>query len=217
MHELESETCATNHFEEVTGQRFRAIGLRKPDHRCISDSGLSRNVITTGVVFGRKLSRGFSLLAGVYLILFAASTLRESPLERMAHLTEDDYTWTELGVSTRGNDFEWERIMVNRYNEALQLARSSSRSFIGLFPSYRMDKLSRARMLLLRAIGSQEMLEPVPSAAYLTLAKLHFLLGDRMRSIDALRKALHLSSGAAEGSSLDSYSSGFVDQFSELF
>ncbi len=107
--------------------------------------------------------------------------------------------------------------MANRYNEALQLARSSSRSFIGLFPSYRMDKLSRARTLLLRAIGSQETLESVPWAAYLTLAKLHFLLGDRIKSIDALLKALRLNTDAAEGSTLDGYSSDFVDQLYELF
>lgn len=217
IHELGSETSAIDHFESVTGQRFRAFGRLKRGPRSAGAPRLTQNVVSTGFVVGRKLVRGFTLLAGVYLILFAASTFRESPLERMAHLTSDDYSWTELGISTRGNDIEWERSMVNRYNEALRLARSSSRSFFGLFPTYRMDKLSRARVLLLRTISSQEKQESVPPGAYLTLAKLHFLLGDRVRSIDALRVALRLKSDAAIGTSLGDYESDFVDQLNEIF
>ena len=209
---LESESFVVEHFEKVTGHQIRAIGRREWDRRGVSNQVLSGGVASTGLVFARKLVRGFTLLAGVYMVLFAASTLRESPLERMAHLTTEDFTWTQLGVSTRGADPAWERIMLNRYEEALQLAQSSSLSFIGLFPIYRMDKLRRARTLLQRTIGNQAKRELVPSAAYLTLAKLHFLLGDRLRSIDALREALRLNSYSS-----DRYDMDLAEQFNEMF
>jgi hypothetical protein len=130
------------------------------------------------------------MVAGVYLMLFIASTYRDAPLEQMAHLTTADLTWTRLGVTARGNDAAWERVMSDRYNEALAAAGLSRKSFLGLFPTYRTSQLRRSMLLLEESIAFQLAREPVPAHAYLTLAKLHFLLGDSLRSLDALREVI---------------------------
>jgi hypothetical protein len=131
-----------------------------------------------------------AVLVVVYLGLFIASQTRDDPVERIAHLTASDFDWTRLGVSSRGEDVVWTQIIISRYDEALTLAADARVSFLGLFPKYRTDRLQEARALLQETMAMQLTREPVPRPAYITLAKLHFLLGDSLESLDALRTAL---------------------------
>lgn len=188
---LESHTNVFEHFQRVTGVQMR-VDLVSGSLFKISQEHLNPgSLVHAAQKLGSRIVRAFALTVGIYLLLFAISTLRQSPAERMAHLSSSDYAWTELGVTSRGSA-EWEKSMVLRYNEALNLARSSSESFMGLFPSYDMSMLRRARDVLKAAMTAQSEREVVPAAAYRTLAKIHFLLGERVQSLDALKRAIIL-------------------------
>jgi len=187
--EIESDTNVFDHFGAVTGINLQSPHVAPTKDKVRNIRVSTRNIIQNGQLAGAKFARAMALAAAMYLVLFTASTVRQSPVERMAHLNSGDYSWTELGVTSRGS-IEWERAMVSRYNEALHLAKSSSQSFLGLFPTYDMTKMRSARDILIAAIASQSQREVVPAAAYRTLAKIHFLLGEQVESLDALRRAL---------------------------
>lgn len=189
---IDSITDASSHFEAVTGHpvweedRNERSGSRRRN-AFHGIAAVSRSPV------GRSVLRPACTLVVVYIFLFLASTFRDTPIERMAHLRASDFSWTELGVSARGDDTEWGRLLIARYDEALYVAASSQKTFLGLFPTYRYDQLQRARDLLQGTIQLQSARESVPAAAFITLAKLHFLLGNSAESLDALREVVDLN------------------------
>ncbi len=191
---VDSITDAVSHFEAVTGHSVRgedrgeqARSRRRSRNAFRSIAAVSRAPVA------RSVLRPACTLVVMYIFLFFASTYRDTPIERMAHLRAGDFSWTELGVSARGDDTEWGRLLIARYDEALYVAASSQKTFLGLFPTYRYDQLQRARNLLQDTIQLQSERESVPAAAFITLAKLHFLLGDTTESLNALREVVTLS------------------------
>jgi len=191
---IDSITNAATHFESVTGHSVRPDDSdersnirRRPPYGLRSVTAISRAPV------GRSFLRATGMLVGVYALLFIASMSRDTPMERMAHLRTSDFTWTELGVSVRGDDTEWGRLLIARYEEALAVAASSQKTFLGLFPTYRNDRLQHARALLQGTMDLQSERESAPVGALITLAKFHFLLGDSTESLDALREAVILN------------------------
>ena len=137
------------------------------------------------------------MLLGLYLVLFSFSYLGESRPGRLAHIRTDDLRWTELGISTRGNDPAWERELTLRYDAALNEAAKAKSSVLGLFTSYDYERVGRARTLLEGTIGIQERLENAPASAYLLLAKLSWLMHDSLATRMALSSALSNGGAAA--------------------
>ncbi|MCZ6758406.1 MAG: hypothetical protein O7C39_08995 [Bacteroidetes bacterium] len=70
---------------------------------------------------------------------------------------------------------------------------SSPKIFLGLFPTHRWDELQRARNLPQGTIQLQFEREFVPVGAFMTLSKLHFLVGDSAESLDAMRELVNLN------------------------
>ena len=200
-------TDAVAHFSSVTGHpvpedTLHAISSRRAFHRDV--------IRRTSDALRSPVSRGFLRIAttivSVYVLMFFASTFRDTPIERMAHLRSSDFSWTELGVSARGDDTAWGRLLINQYEEALAVAASSRKTFLGLFPTYQYSELRRARILLHNTIKLQSGRESVRKDAFITLAKLHFLLGDRSKSLDALQEVINLEKNGhtTEGDWIDS-------------
>ncbi|MCH8247132.1 MAG: hypothetical protein IH951_12075 [Bacteroidetes bacterium] len=65
-------------------------------------------------------------------------------------------------------------------------AVSSPKIFLGLYPTHQWDGLQRSRNLPQRTTQLQFERGFVPVAAFITLSKLHFLVGDSTESLDAL-------------------------------
>ncbi len=186
--EFESESDAVSHFEAVTGHSFAHESVTEATTRTTRfrrDRSLVPRAKSAPVLRGIK--RGSTLLIGLYLVLLSLGHLGASNTDRLARLQSNDLHWTELGVSTRGDDPAWENQLIARYTAATREAARAKRSVLGLFPSYDYEKVGRARILLEDTIRIQERLEKAPASAYLLLAKLNLLMHD----IEAAKSALH--------------------------
>ena len=198
LDELESESDVVSHFEAITGHTF--------SREFIPASSAEKSRVPTRpdphphprrARIRRGILRGSAMLLVLYLVLFSFSYLGESRSGRLAHIRTDDLRWTELGISTRGNDPAWERELTLRYDAALNEAARAKSSVLGLFTSYDYERIGRARTLLEGTIGIQERLENAPASAYLLLAKLSWLMHDSLATRSALSSALSNGGAAA--------------------
>ena len=189
-YERDSDSHVARHFESLTGHVVREPGVPEVRNLSGSLSGKNRRRIRTAPRPVRMAAGTVGAAVVVYLVLFVASVTHYAPAEKLARLTEADFTWTRFGVTTRGEDAMWQQLMADRYNAALDLAASSRKSFLGLFPGYRADRLLTARNAVRETIAIQLQREPAPAHAYLVLAKLNFLLGDTLQSLEALKQVV---------------------------
>jgi hypothetical protein len=199
LKELESLGNAGVHYSEVSGHPDPNSGSPESDHwsvakRFFESVNLEKLAEHRSV---RLVVRVGTAGLFIFLVLITTSLVRDHGFIRMAQLRSNDFEWTEVGISSRGDDPLWEAELRRRFRGAVRVARNGQRTVLGLFPSYDFRRLSLARDMLEETIQIQNRLEPSPGNAHLLLAKIDFLLGQTKASRHELERALD---GFGEGS-----------------
>ncbi len=174
-HASASGESLENHFSRVTGHSAATIvrrfqignGFFNPESlKTVMDHRVTQRVLQIGVT-------GLMM----FVTLFSVSLVRDHGFTRLAQIGSSDYSWTQVGISNRGENPEWLHDLKERYQSAARMAQYSQTTVLGLFPAYDYRRLSLARTMLEKAINMQREIETVPASAHLLLAKIYFHLG----------------------------------------
>jgi hypothetical protein len=177
MQEAEAAVDPVSHFESLTDHTLdpepSPESAADPESSEAGEASPSLLEVFLNVpVLLRRGAVAVVVLAGVYGVLYGASTALQSPLDRLATVevssqVVDSYAETTLRDPVPEADTA---SVDERYLKALSTLRGARTSTLGLFPRYDQDALARAER------GLSRVLEQVDAGSFLAL-EARFYLG----------------------------------------